>query len=188
MKKLFNLILIVALGAVSFSCSKDKDDEPTTENGIKGIWADSDYPDEYAILITDECWIWSSHYDLETWELVPYINASYATLIKEFEPDYDFNIYRYDKKNDYYLLYDGITDLTVSGERLYDPNPSIFRVTISNNTMKYIEYFYDEDHETEGLVSKEDIMTHNKYATIDESKKLIRDKYNEGGSKFIRFK
>lgn len=185
MKKLFNLILIVALGTVLFSCSKDKDDDQATENGINGIWANPDYPDEDAVLITDECWIWSNHYELETWELVPYINASYETLIKEFEPDYDFNIYRYDKKNNYYLLYCGITDLTTSGERLYAPKPLILKVNFSNSNMKYIEYCYDESPETDGLVSRDEIMTNNKYATIDESKKLHRSDFED---RYIRFK
>ncbi|MDE6074396.1 MAG: hypothetical protein K2F80_07340, partial [Muribaculaceae bacterium] len=167
-----------ALGTVSFACSNDKDDDPTTETGIKGVWVDPDDPmgtDGSSILITDNCWIWDNYYEFGTLGLVQYLNASYETLIKHFEPDYDFNIYRYDKQNDFYLLYSWIKD--ENGKQLFECEPIILKVRLSDKQLQYKWYEYYDDYYNDGeeLITRDEILKNNKYATIDENVKLHSD-------------
>ncbi|MDE6809705.1 MAG: hypothetical protein K2J42_06420 [Muribaculaceae bacterium] len=190
MKKLFNLILIVALGAVSFSCSKDKDDEPQTENSIKGIWVEAE-DSAYPLLITDECWIYD-WVDDNPMSFVPYINASYETLVKIWGGDYGMGIYRYDNKNDFYLVYEEGGKKGADGNYLFSATPYIYKIIVSDNKLFGIRYFYDDrlDDNNDTEVSKNEIMSNSKYGSIDSSRKLVQGDANDYDYRidYIRYK
>ena len=159
------LCVFFAMGFAS--CSKDGD-EPDTKS-IYGIWAEDGDPESWGLLITKDCSIMDDAH-IGCAGFVPYLNASYETLEKRFAPNDEFFVYRYDSKNNVYILYSGDYE-DEKGNILFDTNyPLLCRMTISKDIME-AQYQWPE-FDYDGLVTREELLSNSKYASVPSNVKI----------------
>ena len=171
MKRLQSLVAVamcIAFVMNFSSCSKD--DEGPENNSIYGIWDELPGGEDFPMLITKDCLIMN---DAEGGAalFVPYLNASYETLEKRFAPNDEFFIYRYDSKNNVYILYSG-DDEDENGNILFDVQDVVLmRATISNNVLEGQYQWVDFDYE-ERLITREELLSNSKYASVPSNIKI----------------
>ncbi len=161
------LLLIFVIGSMTTSCSKD--DEPAN-NSIFGVWSEiGDPEDDFPMLITPDCIVMEDTGSGAS-VLIPYVNASYETLENRFAPDDEFFVYRYDKKNDVYILYSG-TEKASDGTILFDTEyPLLMRATTSNNILE-CQLQWLELNEAK-YVTREELLSKDKYRTVPSNVNL----------------
>ena len=162
------LVLFCALLCLNLSsCSNDKDEDAL--KSFYGVWAVIGDPDSYPMLITKDCIVFEDSRKGPA-VLLPYINASYETLEKAFAPNDEFALYRYNKENDYYILYSGMEE-DENGNILFDTqNLLVMSIGYAGENMQVGYQWLDV--EDGGLVSRKDILTNDKYAKIPDNAKM----------------
>lgn len=162
------LVLFCALLCLSLSsCSNDKDEDAL--KSFYGVWAEIGDPDSFPLLITKDCIVFEDS-EKGPAVLLPFINASYETLEKAFAPDDEFCLYRYNKENDYYILYSGMEE-DENGIILFDTHSLLVMSIVYAGDYMQVGYQW-LDVEGGGLVSRKDILTKDKYAKIPDNAKI----------------
>lgn len=189
MKKL-NFIALAIIGlyaCLNFSsCKKDDDDNPSISS-IKGVWCEgrvlnSEYEEDdiMDLLITDNVWLWGESARV----LSNYKNSSFDELAKRFAPDDEFLIYRYDSKNDVYLLYE--SGDFINGELfIHIGYFDVVKINVKGNSMDLVLYDYitnpnapDENQEWPyPAVSYKEILNDPQYATMPSNIDLGEPEY-----------
>lgn len=148
------------------SCSKDKDGEIVS---FLGVWAELGNPKSYPMLITKDCIVMEDQ-GRGPAILLPYINASYEILEHIFAPNDEFCIYRYNRENDYYILYSG-DNTDKDGNILFNTkNILVMSFEPYNEQLQVrIKWIKIEDG---GYVYRKEILSNNKYAKLPENAKI----------------
>lgn len=174
MKNFIKIVLFFSFGIMALSTftSCSKDDEPDSSSSIYGVWTDGITTDDegiYDLLITKDVWLWNSNASV----LTPYIKSSYKELAARFAPDDEFLIYRYDSKNDVYLLYESMLD--ENGNLSYDVKRfGVAKLKVYSNTLECILYMnvdnplYADSTGEEGIISYEEVMKNSIFGTLPE--------------------
>lgn len=164
---LMMLSLIICL--TFYGCDKDSSEELENKNSLYGVWAEVDDPDSFPLLVTKDCMVMNDTHTGAS-VLVPYVDASYEALEDRFAPNDEFWVYRYDDKNNVYILYSG-EDVDENGTILFDTDhPLLFRATISGKKMEGQLQWPDFNYD--GLVTREELLSNSKYAHVPSNIKI----------------
>lgn len=168
MLKMLSLIICLTFCGCGDDSSEEPD-EPEVNNSLYGVWAEVEDPDSYPLLVTKDCMVMDdTHAGASI--LVPYVNASYEALEDRFAPNDEFCVYRYDDKNNVYILYSG-DDVDKNGNILFNTNePLLLRATIAGKKMEgqyqWPVFNYEE------LVTREELLSNSKYARVPSNVKI----------------
>lgn len=164
--------------SVSFTSCSDSDSPDIKD--IKGLWTE-DREFGYDLLITNDCWIASYGYSLPT--LYSFRNAPFKECYNEFgEGDADFGIYRYDKKNNYFLVY-WYSDTNSQGEPLFSTEPMVAKTVIEGDKFilygTWIENIDDYGSVYDKELTYKEIMSKSEYANLPKDVELDDFDYEE---------
>lgn len=188
MKHLQSLVAVAlcVIFALSFSsCSKDDDEPDSSKSGMMGLWYDGEDSEEeeiYDLLVTKEVWLWNP----SVATLEPYKTSSYKELADRFAPDDEFQIYRYDSKNDVYLMYESTSENwdDKNAKVLYNAKEfAVAKIKVSDNAMDITWYSYvdNPDYEAVGYdearFSYEEIMNNPQFGSLPNGVVLDNPEY-----------
>lgn len=164
------MVVSIVIGLSLSSCSDSN--SPEIKN-IKGVW-EGDSKNGYDLLITNDCWIAS--YGVPSSTLYGFKNSSFKECFNEFENrDVDFAIYRYDKKNDYFLIY-WYSDTNSKGEPLFDTEPTVGKLVIDEDQLTYYYSWIDNTKDYGDIYNQEltykEIMSNSNYGRLPKDAEL----------------
>lgn len=164
------LCIIFAMNITS--CSKDDSDEPDNKS-LFGIWDELPGGEDFPMLITEDCLIMNDGQGGAAL-FDPYLNASYETLERRFAPNDEFFIYRYDSKNDVYILYSGDKFDEKGNLTFHVRRAILLRATFSKNLLEGQYQWIDLDNK-ERYVTREELLSNSKYASVPSNIKIDFD-------------